>query len=84
MAWIVLVCNKIAVGSVGSGMTISGLNVSFPDGDERASCNRDLAICARSATLLSENETSKRHEINRRVSNDDRDNLIVKLTCGVE
>ena len=32
-------CRRRAVGSVGSGMTISGLKVSLPDGDER-DCER--------------------------------------------
>jgi len=31
------VCNKMAVGSDGSGMTISGETVNFPEGDARDS-----------------------------------------------
>lgn len=38
-----LVCNNMAVGSLGSGMTISGEKVSLPDGDEKA-CDRRLRV----------------------------------------
>jgi hypothetical protein len=43
-----VVCSNIAVGLVGSGMTISGDSVNFPDGDDKASINLDRESSAAS------------------------------------
>ena len=72
----------MAVGSVGSEMMISGLNVSFPEGDERASSNRDLANWDRSATLLSDNEPYSKPKTDTRVNSNDTYDLMIDLSCS--
>lgn len=58
-------------------MTISGLSVSFPEGEESASYNRPLANCDRSATLLRENEPFARKDTAKRGVSNDKGDLIV-------
>ena len=50
--------SNIAVGSVGSGRTISGLRVSFPDGDERDWPSISRAVSDRSVRAGVDRETT--------------------------